>query len=102
MTTWQLPRESLEWVGPIVVTKTDAATGEPVTDPVQFAFLQPGQRPEESDWADPYLDPDNTGNLGILAEPVGSRSFWGIWARVQGNPEVPVLDPDTVGWVQRT
>lgn len=100
ITEWVLPRESTEWVGPIVVTKIDAETGEPVTDPVQFALLPLGTRPEDSDWASPILDPDGTGELGVSVAPVESSGFWRIWVRVEGNPEVPVLD--TVGTVRRT
>lgn len=102
MTTWRVPRESTEWVGPIVVTVVDNGTGEPVADPVQFAVLNNLFRPQESDWADPYLDPDDTGALGVFLEPVTSYTHLGIWARVAGNPEIPVLDPNSVGKIIRT
>lgn len=101
-TTWYLARESAEWAGPIQCAVTDRASGQPVTLNVQFAVLAKGQRPAESDWASPVLDPDGTGGLGVFQSPVTSYQHLGIWARDRDNPETPVLEPSHVGWVVRT
>lgn len=100
--TWSLPRESKEWVGPILVTKTDAGTGEPVSDPVKFAVLPNGTRPTSGDWADPVEDPDGGTAVGVAAGPVSSPGFYGIWAKVVGTSEQPVLEPAEVGYINRT
>lgn len=100
--TWTLPRESNEWVGPIVVTKTDAGTGEPVSDPVAFAVLPVGTRPTSGDWANPVVDPDGGSAVGVTAGAVSSPGQYGIWAKVTGTSEQPVLEPKNVGYIQRT
>lgn len=100
--TWKLPRESNEWVGPIIATKTDAETGEPVTDPVKFAVLPVGTRPQSGDFTDPVVDPDGTGEIGVTAGVVSEPGIWGIWAKVIGTSEQPVLQPNQVGFISRT
>lgn len=99
---WTLPRESNEWVGPIVVTKTDAGTGLPVTDPVTFAVLPVGTRPLAGDYHTPVADPDGGSAIGVTAGVVASRGIWGIWAKVTGASEQPVLEPNQVGLIRRT
>lgn len=100
--TWTLPRESNEWVGPIAVTKTDAGTGLPVTDPVTFAVLPKGTRAQPSDYTNPVTDPDGGGAIGVTAAPVSGPGTYGIWATVAGASEQPVLEPSEVGWIVRT
>lgn len=100
--TWTLPRESNEWVGPIAVTKTDAATGVPVTDPVTFAVIPKGNRAGPGDYANPIVDPDGGINIGVMPGVVTSAGTWGIWAKVTGASEQPVLEPRQVGWIERT
>ena len=62
-TTWQLPAESEEWVGPIAVT----VNGAPNTT-WQVAVVRSGHRP--TTWATPDVDPrtPNTA-LGVLVGP---------------------------------
>lgn len=99
--TWRIPRESREWVGPIVVTVT--ADGTPVSSAaVQFALLPQRVHPAEADWAAPVVDPDGSGGIGVQANPVTSFQQLGIWCRVTDTPEAPVLDPSEVGYVIRT
>lgn len=113
-TTWELPRESNEWVGPIDITKYVASTGDPVTDPVKFAVLPAGTRPGRptldptnpanwvAPWADAVVDPDLTGDIGVQPGSVASPGTWGIWAVCIGASEQPVLDPSQVGFIKRT
>jgi hypothetical protein len=68
---------------------------------VQFAYLPRGQHPVDSDFTSPYLQPGGTA-FGVWAAAVATPGSWGIWARVQSSPEIPVLDPYSVGWVIRT
>lgn len=100
--TWRLTRETAEWAGPIVLSITDGQ-GVPVTDDViKFAVMPRYHRPTEDDWADPYLDPEGSGALGVLANPVDGYGMYGIWVKVSDDPETPVLQPSEVGWILRT
>lgn len=89
-TSWRIPRESVEWVGPITVLFDDA----PFTD-FEVAFLLVGVRPEEADWESPS---DLDGSKGILVGPGTGHvpnqdrpSAYRIWVRAENNPETPVL-----------
>lgn len=99
--TWELPRESTEWVGPIVVvlTKVDG-TAIAQTD-VELAVLPLRQRPTGGDWVAPDPEPGGTA-LGVLQAPVALPTMLGIWARAVNSPETPVIDPGGVGYIRRT
>lgn len=100
--TWRKARESADWVGPIACTLTDRSTGLPVPQNVKFAVLPKGTRPAAADWAVPYPDPDGTAGIGVWQGPVDAYQHLGIWAMDTDNPEIPVLEPDDVGWIIRT
>lgn len=99
---WRVSRESTEWVGPIPIAITDAE-GVPVTDDViKFAVMPRYHRPTADDLILPYLDPEGSGALGVLVNPVDGYGMYGIWVKVSDDPETPVLDPGSVGWILRT
>lgn len=101
MSKWSIARESKEWVGPITVTAT--VDGEPVDiDPASLAFavLPIQQRPTDTDWTAPVTEPGGTG-IGVQADPTEQPGLYGIWARITDSPEIPVLDPSTVGQIYR-
>lgn len=101
--TWSVPRESVEWLGPIVTTLTSRETGLPVTQHVTFAlWLRDGTRPTEDDFAAPDLDPDGTGAYGIMLTAVSVAAGYGVWARDADSPESPWLEPAQVGYLERT
>jgi hypothetical protein len=102
--TWLVARESKEWVGPITITAT-VNGGTPVTiDPaeIQFAVLPRGQRPVDTDWTAPVADPDGGTAVGVQADPVTAYAAMGIWAKFTDDPNVPVLEPDEIGYLTRT
>jgi hypothetical protein len=85
-TTWIVPAESEEWVGPI----TANLNGTPTTA-WQVAVVPNGHR--QPSWADPdALD----GGLGVLIGPstanVLTPGRYGIWIRVTDSPEVVVVN----------
>ncbi|HXH59085.1 hypothetical protein [Iamia sp.] len=88
MTTWRIPRESLEAVGPLAVT----ANGVPVTN-FSVAVIPRGERPVAASWQAPLTI--GTGKYvpligpGATVLPPGSYT---IWVRYTANPETPVLD----------
>lgn len=84
MTTWTLPRETVEWVGPVTITHE----GEPVGT-FELALLPRALRPTESDWAAPT---DLEGQAGYLINTPLDPGVHRLWARVPGVPETPVLD----------
>lgn len=90
MSVWILPRITVEWVGPIVVT----ADGTPVTG-WTYALFPPAYRPDlpEEVAATPDLLDDG---VGILVGPgTGNdlaRGTYRIWVRYVAAPEAPVLD----------
>ena len=87
MTTWNLPRETIEWVGPVTVT----ADGEPATA-VELALLPLGTRPAGDVWQAPLvLD----GGQGLLVNGLAPDRYV-LWARVTDAPETPVLEVGTV------
>lgn len=100
--TWTLPRESLEWVGPIAVfAKVD---GIPVpVDPsvIRFALVPSGQRPALDEWLPPVVEPGGTA-LGVQAIPLDTQQTFGIWIKFTDNSNVPVLDPSSVGHLVRS
>lgn len=92
LTTWTLPRESKEWVGPVTVT----VSGTPVTT-FTLAILPKGTRPASGDWATPYaLD----GGLGLLVGPGSTLvlpvGVHRVWAKITDAPEIPVAEVGTV------
>jgi hypothetical protein len=89
---------------PVTATTPAGAAYNPTSDPVSFAFITTGQ-PGPGDWnsgtwtattstsgtylAQILIGPENGGtNLG----PGGYR----IWVKVTDNPEVPVIEADTL------
>lgn len=99
---WRIARESVEWVGPITVRVINRRTGRPVAPNVMIAVLPRGLRPSSGDWLTPDPDPDGTGGLGYLTPIVATAQYYGIWAKDVDSSETPVLEPDEVGWLQRT
>lgn len=99
-TTWRVPRESSQFVGPLTITLTIDGVPTPVTG-VKFAVLPEGVHPTDADWADPIVDPDDADAIGVDVEPVPDAGRWGIWVQVTAPPRAPVLDPDQVGWIMR-
>lgn len=98
MTTWTLPRLSIEWVGPITVTRD----GDPVTDWVVAVFPRQYQPAtvDEIDEQPTALD----GGLGVLVGPGTANpltpGLYRLWIRYVSNPEAPVLN--SVGTIQIT
>lgn len=90
MTTWTLPRLSIEWVGPISV----AADGEPVTG-WTYALTLYGDRPA-SVTAISGTPVELDDGLGILVGPGTDHELepgvYRIWVRYVDDPEAPVLD----------
>lgn len=102
--TWRMPRESKEWVGPISVAITVDGVTVPVDQAaVRFAVLPRRTRPnpDGTDWLAPVVEPGGT-YIGVQADPVAGYSELGIWAKVSDDPEIPVLEPDDVGYLVRT
>jgi hypothetical protein len=101
-TTWKIPRESKEWVGPITVTITvNGVTTTVDPSEVKFAVLPKGRRPAPTDWAAPIAEPGGDG-IGVQADPAAGYGWFGIWAQITDTPEIPVLEPDDVGHILRT
>lgn len=107
--TWELPRESNEWVGPIDITLTADGATVPITSNVYFAVLAPGVRPPvpgsgtpSAPWALAVDEPGVGTALGVTAAPVASPATYGIWATAIGASEQPVLQPNEVGFIKRT
>lgn len=99
---WRLARESAEWVGPIVCTLTRLdGTVVPMTS-VQFAVLLKGVRAVIADFANPYLNPDGTGEFGVFVAAVSTPAVYGIWAKTANSLETDWLEPDQVGYIRRT
>jgi hypothetical protein len=96
LTTWIIPAESKEFIGPITVT----ADGTPVTT-FEVAFTQTGPQFRPTTWtAADTVD----GEKGILVGPGTTRTLsvgikYTIWVRFTDNPEIPVL---RVGYVKVT
>ena len=88
-TTWTVPRESREWIGPISLT--NKITGLPIGT-FDTACLPIGQHPVEADWAAPTVLGAANGVLvgpgTPLALPGGT---YALWCRFLANPERPVI-----------
>jgi hypothetical protein len=69
---------------------------------IQFAVLPRPQRPVDTDWTTPVADPDGGSGVGVQALPVTAYVALGIWAKFTDDPNVPVLEPDEVGYLTRT
>ena len=81
-----MPRESLEWVGPLTVTANGVATTTYVV-----AVVAHNARPTA------FLAPDLLGGqLGALVGPGGTwplvPGYYQIWVKVTASGESPVLD----------
>lgn len=101
-TVWRVPRESLEFVGPITLTATVDGVVVPISsDSVQFAVIPERARPAGTDWTDPVGEPGGVG-IGVEVDPVSTSIRYGIWAKISDNPFTPVLGPEQVGWIDRT
>lgn len=87
MSTGTLPRETVEFVGPVTVT----ADGEPVTT-FEVAMLAARSRPAEADWPEP--DPVD-GTPGVLVggwhRPRARARLVKLWVRYEVLPERIVL-----------
>jgi hypothetical protein len=85
-TTWTLPRESKEWVGPVTVT----ANGVPTTT-FSVSLTTGTDRP--AGWRAPDVQ---GGQLGILVGPGTSwplpPGLYAIWVQIVSSGEAPVLD----------
>jgi hypothetical protein len=88
--TWTVPRQSTEWVGPITVT---SGTTE-ITDWTVAVFPRSYQPSDATEISGPPTDID--GQLGVL---VGPDSAWPltpgtyrIWIYFDHPPEKPVLN----------
>lgn len=99
---WRVPRESVEWVGPIVASVIDRSSLLPVTLNMQIAVMPRGKRPGDDDWITPDADPDGTDGLGYMTAAVAGYQHLGFFAKDIDNPETPVLEPVDVGWLIRT
>jgi hypothetical protein len=89
MTTWRLPQESKDWVGPITVT--DGAA--PVTT-FQVALRRLGSRINTVDWKTPD---DLAGAKGLYVgptSPVGQlgRGVYRLMVKYVASNESPVID----------
>lgn len=87
MTVWRIPRESKEWIGPLVIN----INGVPTTD-YELSLVAVGDRPIT--WVAPTLI---GANRGLMVGPTTSFPVtpgpYRIWARVLGvTPEAPVID----------
>lgn len=88
MTTWVIPRESHELVGPITVS----VDGTPTTD-YQVQVVPDGDRPAADGWADPTTtDSKQYVDVGPSSSNVLDPGAYRIWAKVSASPEAPVLD----------
>ena len=75
---WRIPRESIEWVGPITMTGTGALT---------VALVPDDARPTPADWQPPtVLD----GERGVLVGGL-EVGVYRLWAKVSDTPETPVF-----------
>lgn len=99
---WEVPRESDHvWLGPVTVTTT--ADGQPVAGvTVQFALLPAERRPTTSDWASAAPDPEGLSRAGVNVPAVSSSGTFGLWVRVVDGATTYVIEPDNVGWLDRT
>ena len=80
MNIWRLPRESVEWVGPVTLDGDEGV--------LERALVPSGQRPAEADWKAPTTIGTERGLL-VQGLAVGN---YRLWARVTDLPEVPVFD----------
>ena len=78
--SWRIPRETVEWIGPVNVTPADK--------PLELAILPVGQRPTTGDWETPLLI---DGLPGLMFTPPEQGSY-AYWARVTASPETPVVE----------
>lgn len=88
MTTWTLPRESVELIGPITVDNAGAAVTA-----FEVAVAARETRPQSADWSAPLVveaaryvlvGPGTTHPLGAGVHK--------LWVRYAASPETPVLD----------
>lgn len=67
---WKVPRETEEWVGPIVVT----VSGVAVTN-FTVALLLDETRPQPSDWVTPTLSGTDQGIM-VMNKTPGTYKIW--------------------------
>lgn len=79
-TPWRIPRETVEWIGPVTVTPADK--------PLELAILPVGERPAAEDWQAPLVIDGKPGLMFTPTDP-GAYSYW---ARVTASPETPVVE----------
>lgn len=100
MTTWELARETDDyWVGAITVTIAGVAV-----DPsrIKFAVKRKGTRPADADWASPVVNPLGGSDIGVVVNAVTVPAHYGIFASItQGSADL-VIEPDEIGWIDRT
>ena len=86
-TTWTVPRESREWIGPI----TPTYVGATITT-FDVACIAYGTHPLETDWMAPTMLGQAAGVLigpgTTLILPPGP---YALWCRFLANPERPVV-----------
>lgn len=101
---WMIPRESTEWVGPIVPSATTLA-GAPVTltaGMVKFAVLKLDVRPAAGDWQSVVTDPGGSGAFGLTVAPVAGYVRQGVWVKITNGADIVILEPYEVGLITRT
>lgn len=89
---------SLEYIQALIGT----STGNPVDNPVQFAFPASGTRPAPDDWqaaawvgAGPqpssYIAECLVGPGGPDGTPALDTGDYDIWIQITGDPEIPAI-----------
>lgn len=83
ITVWNLPYESVEWIGPLTVLANGVATGN-----FKVCLLADGVRPIDTDWIDPT--PDGA-DWGVMYDK-NAKGSWKIWIKYTSGLETIVLD----------
>lgn len=90
MDVWKIPRESKEWIGPIIVTVDD----EP-TENFEAVILPRGTRP-----TDFFAVEALSGGVGLLIGPGTPHVLLPgdniLWVKVTSLPEAPVMQVATI------
>lgn len=97
-TTWTVPRQSTEWVGPITIKNGDVE----VTDWTVAVFPRHYQPVDASEISEPPTSVD--GLLGVLVGPASSWPLtpgtYRLWVTFSHPPEAPVIN--TLGLIKVT
>lgn len=80
MTMWNVPRETVEWVGPVTYTPADAT--------LRLALIPKAARPAPADWQTPEVR-DGKPGITINGPAVGVGEFH-LWAELTRGPDTPV------------